>query len=195
MTINEIQNTLRAAGSHWFDPDTMRFFGTKIESPVYAGLGGVYFVTSEDDFHRTSREYKVRQFTGDNIETINTFHNLELATVNAKALAGPDRSETEEPYKPISDLEQFVHDTGLDRKVAKRLIELATRYQQLCEDECNGYSKPKTQSKVAAEIRKLAAPIDVLLGGDPRGCTVKLKIEKTNDWAKEGYCIPIKRGE
>jgi hypothetical protein len=69
-TINEIKDAVRATGSHWFDPGTMRFFGSRIGETVYQGPGGIYFITSEKPPH-TQRAYTVRQFTppGD-IDTI-----------------------------------------------------------------------------------------------------------------------------
>ena len=34
--------------------------------------------------------------------------------------------------------------------------------------------------------------IEPVFSGDPRGCTVKLKVPsgKTNDWGQEGICVP-----
>ena len=45
-SINQIQEDMRDEGSHWWDPDTMRFFGTKVVSGVWEGPGGIYFITS-----------------------------------------------------------------------------------------------------------------------------------------------------
>lgn len=50
-TINEIKAANKAAGFFYFEPDTMRFFDSRVESPVYPDeKGGAYFVTSEQ-FH------------------------------------------------------------------------------------------------------------------------------------------------
>ena len=189
MTINDIKNAVRAAGSHWFDPDTMRFFGTKIESPVYQGDGGVYFVTSEDTFDRESREYKVRQFKDDSIETIGEpLVTAELAKEVAKQLAGGKVQVSTERYKPVSDLEHFCGDTGLSESTAKLLIKLATKHHKLCEDSCNGYPDDAAEAKIEKEILQLVSPIPVLFQGDPRGATVRLQL------GGEGYCVPIERG-
>lgn len=60
----EIIETARATGSHFFDPDTMRFFGSRINAALY---GGRFFVSSEQ--HRSmwgspawggARRYTVR---------------------------------------------------------------------------------------------------------------------------------------
>lgn len=63
-TINDIKAAVRATGSHWFDPDTMRFFGTRVSETVYQGSGGVYFVTSEKPPHGP-RQCTVRRFNPD----------------------------------------------------------------------------------------------------------------------------------
>lgn len=43
-SINEIKQANKRIGHHWFDPDTMSFFNSKIESDV---IYGKYFITSE----------------------------------------------------------------------------------------------------------------------------------------------------
>ena len=43
-TIDQIRDANRALGHHFFDRDTLRFFGSRIGETVY---GGRYFVTSE----------------------------------------------------------------------------------------------------------------------------------------------------
>lgn len=50
----EILDRTKAAGGHFFDPDTMRSFGSRLLSDVFPAAGGArsYFVTSEQDRHR-----------------------------------------------------------------------------------------------------------------------------------------------
>ena len=43
-TISEIREANRAAGGHFFDPDAMRFFRSRIAPGV---IGGRYFISSE----------------------------------------------------------------------------------------------------------------------------------------------------
>lgn len=57
-TIAEIKAKNKEAGNYWFSEDTMRFFGTKIETGV---IYDRYFITSEDNFNRTERFFKVRK--------------------------------------------------------------------------------------------------------------------------------------
>jgi len=64
MDIADIKHDMNAEGSHWWDRDTMSFFGTKVSSQVYNGPGGVYFVTSDfTGFDRISRGYTIREYT------------------------------------------------------------------------------------------------------------------------------------
>lgn len=44
----ELVTAVKASGSHFFDEDTMRFFGSRVESGVY-GEDGTTFITSEQD--------------------------------------------------------------------------------------------------------------------------------------------------
>ena len=46
-------------GRHWFDKDTMKFFGTRLPQTGYNGEGGLYFVSSEKPPHGP-RRYTVR---------------------------------------------------------------------------------------------------------------------------------------
>jgi len=92
MNITEIKRANKANGGHWFEPATMRFFNSRVESRVYEGPGGVYFVTSERRERDMPKRYSVRVFdpsTGD-IDTVGEFQafdNLAEVRANARALA------------------------------------------------------------------------------------------------------------
>lgn len=67
-------------GRHWFDPDTMRFFRSRLPKTGFEGPGGVYFVSSELPAGgsgytvRGRRAYKVRRLTGPGkIDTVGPF--------------------------------------------------------------------------------------------------------------------------
>jgi hypothetical protein len=60
-TISQIKVANRQAGYHWFDKNTMTFFGTRVSIRVYEGRGGIYFVTSEQPPHGP-RRWSVRSF-------------------------------------------------------------------------------------------------------------------------------------
>lgn len=91
-TIADIRAANKAAGFHFFDRDTMKFFGTTVYRQVY---GGRYFVTHERSFmveHSLgmdpSRPFIVRRLAdGGRIETIAAFPTLEGARHEAKATA------------------------------------------------------------------------------------------------------------
>lgn len=54
--ITEIKMANRAIGHHWFEPGTMRFFNSRIETREV--IGGRYFVTSEQfEDSRGARPY------------------------------------------------------------------------------------------------------------------------------------------
>ena len=60
----QLRQFARDVGSHFFDRDTMRFFGSRVGSEIFAGR---YFVTSERDAMGAAwggaRRYTVRSFT------------------------------------------------------------------------------------------------------------------------------------
>lgn len=87
--IHEIKDANRAAGMHFFDRDTMKFFHSKVFPTVYQGPGGVYFVTSEYRDSPSDREYKVRQFNVSNasIRTETTYKDQKSAVAHAKRSA------------------------------------------------------------------------------------------------------------
>ncbi len=95
MTITEIKQANKKAGFHWFDKDTMECWGTKIESQVYSGPGGVFFVTSGWDGFRGKeqgkRAYSVRGFNPETsqIKTIGQLgqYTRDKAKDKAKELA------------------------------------------------------------------------------------------------------------
>jgi hypothetical protein len=213
-TMNKIKEHMRAAGSHWFDPDTMRYFKCRLSGEVYQGPGGIYFVSSEQGPHGP-RKCTVRRFTPEtaDIDTAGEFNSMSRAQAvrEAKRLAGVDEATTAEEFKPVSKLQQFVHDlrkhcqggkvTVAD---ARTLISLAKRHAHLeelrCGDEafCRELNEdgehPRTL-RVEARIERLAKRLGaagVIFSGDPRGCTVKLTFAdgETNDFGKEGWCVP-----
>lgn len=62
---------------HWFDADTLRWFGSRIHATIYrCPDGGALFVTSEyTGFDRTGRAFTVRRINPDgwDIETVGEF--------------------------------------------------------------------------------------------------------------------------
>ena len=62
--MNTIKTHAKAAGSHWFDADTMRFFKSRVLPKVYVTTKGLAFVTSEQG-PDMKRAYSVRVCTLD----------------------------------------------------------------------------------------------------------------------------------
>lgn len=167
-TINDIKAANRAAGFHWFDPDTMRFFGTRILPTVYQGPGGVYFVTWDKKGFDERQGYgaTVRTFDPETGSTGTAKEGGDIGSISSKSKAGriaanlaqgptgrpSECAETSEDYKPVSVLDQFVFDlekhatptAGPLRGAADALMSRAKRHhrfmERLCGDEafCRG---------------------------------------------------------
>lgn len=70
-------------GSHFFERDAMRFFGSRLLHPVYNGPGGSFFVTSERrPRSNDARRYTVRRFVPEtgSVETVGTFQQYATGT-------------------------------------------------------------------------------------------------------------------
>ena len=93
--IGQIRHANAAAGQHFFEPGTMRFFASRVLPAVYDGPGGVYFVTSEKGPDGV-RRFTVREFqrdTGD-VRTAGEFQafgSRAAAQKEAKRLAKVSR--------------------------------------------------------------------------------------------------------
>lgn len=99
-SMSDIRQMNAANGLNFFDRGAMRFFDSRIESSAYNGVGGVFFITSEQ-FHGSMgivspRKFTIRQFipgTGA-VETFGKFNDInyiEDARFMARAAA---RSES-----------------------------------------------------------------------------------------------------
>jgi hypothetical protein len=79
----------------------------------------------------------------------------------------------------------------------KRLLRYAATFQRLSVLECNrqmSVAEIRKQENVGMDIIAILSPHDceAVLGGDPRGCVVKVKTPDgyTNDFGGEGICVP-----
>lgn len=60
-------------GNHWFEPSTLRFFGSRVHDSLYTAGDRAYFVTSEKPPHGR-RAYSVRRANPDgSIDTVGEF--------------------------------------------------------------------------------------------------------------------------
>lgn len=57
-TLAQFKKLNKNKGLHWFDIETLDFWGTKFESDIIAGK---YFITSEKDFTGLKRLFTVRE--------------------------------------------------------------------------------------------------------------------------------------
>lgn len=212
-TVNDIKAASRAAGWHWFDPGSMRMFGTVVDRKVYHGENGIFFVTKDDDCHGkpgyTVRQFEPAEYRIDTIGELCDYGSLREARLAAKHAAGGKLETTQARFKPVTDLEQFLADcrkhgapdaTSAD---CASLLRQAASYDREMVKLCNGeiqYSSdgelPAFTRNLGKRIEKLAervGAVSVKLGGDPRGCVVKLVWPngETNDFGKEGWCVPI----
>lgn len=85
-TMAEIRKANASAGGYWFSPGTMRFFGTRVHGQPVSGPGGVYFVTSDDNYDRTGRFFSLRQFHPDTVTKAVSSHG-DLGRFNTQAEA------------------------------------------------------------------------------------------------------------
>lgn len=82
----------RHNGGHWFEPQAMRFFGTRF-GMTYEGPGGVFFVTTERQSKGLlgppvpGRKASVRRYNPEtlDISTVGKFHSLTEDTANELA--------------------------------------------------------------------------------------------------------------
>lgn len=79
---SDLRHAAASAGSHWFDAESMRFFGTRLpDMPrivVRNGRTMVAFISSERDRHphgawNGKRRWTVRAFDGEHVHSIGDF--------------------------------------------------------------------------------------------------------------------------
>ncbi len=61
-TVAEIKKAMIENGGHWWDKETIKYFGTQIVSCAYVGKEFVFFVTSERQPTAVLCRYTVRRF-------------------------------------------------------------------------------------------------------------------------------------
>ena len=207
-SINDIQREMREDGSHWWDAGTMETFGTTIESPVYQGEGGVFFVTGDKRFDE-SRGYTLREYNPES-KDISTWNSpayyddlddaIEAAQESANDTEGVDGKLDE--VTPLDDFARTMErEVDMPRGVCALLIDEAKLHHELMERDCNEGSMftedgdPMPVVELCRDTITVACePYEVtpLFSGDPRGATVKLRVPSgyTDDWGTEGICVP-----
>lgn len=202
-TINAIRDANRDAGYHWFDSDTLRFFASKVYGRVYQGENGIYFVSSEKSgFDDEARQYKVRVFNPDtsNVDTYgdreSSYKDRPSAERAAIRAAGRNCEVHYEDFVAPTAADDLLRalaaeSAAFDLGKVQQLIQLAKRHHRGAERECNegGDHTTATEKKIVALLA--GSGIGAIFSGDPRGCTVRLKMPsgRTNDFANTGWCI------
>ena len=81
----EVRRRAAAAGSHWFEPATLRFFRSRVGRTLF---GGRYFVSSEQFSPTSERRYTVREVTPDgHVRTIGKFMGYGTSRAAQRAIA------------------------------------------------------------------------------------------------------------
>ena len=76
--ITEIKKANKAKGQHFFDKETLAFFGSKVYPELYTVQGRQFFITSEDNFNRTEKGFTIREaMPNGEIETLGGFLQFE----------------------------------------------------------------------------------------------------------------------
>lgn len=91
----ELKEKVKECGSHFFDPDAMRFFRSRLADRVYPSADGksTYFVTSEQfesrypEYRRDARKYTVRRIVGCQLEEIGKFQQYKTSAAAHRAAA------------------------------------------------------------------------------------------------------------
>jgi hypothetical protein len=99
--IDDAKRRNRAAGLHWFSPDTLRFFSSRISRRVWSVPDGCLFVTSEQCRFSAGypRLYSVR-YCADNgeVSTVGEFQQYEtLKQAHGAATREQSRRRAEAP--------------------------------------------------------------------------------------------------
>src|SRR4051794_19932627 len=82
-TVEQIKQANRDAGQHFFSPDTMRFFKSRVMDFV---TGGRFFVTSEQNGYSDPRMWSIREAMPDGtIESYSEFQQYSSGAVAKRA--------------------------------------------------------------------------------------------------------------
>tara|TARA_Y100001960_G_scaffold201524_1_gene210639 strand:- start:37 stop:975 length:939 start_codon:yes stop_codon:yes gene_type:complete len=204
-TISDIKSESKEQGSHFFDKDTMKFFGSKVASPIYEKDGKKYFITSEKRPNSDEpRKYTVRQIvyydkkgnpakSGTQfIESVDGFQLHDSLQAAKNALAGTKGKAKEDTPK-----------TGREQFTPKQRIDLAQEahasYEALGPEARELYLIGKNDADI---YRQRETPIiDNLKKKMKKGVYERASAEKLAKYMfddvakKEGFGTPDERRE
>lgn len=91
--IDKVKTIVDEEGSHWFKPNTMRFFGTRLPRKAYIKNSSAYFISSEQFVGSAGaepRRYSVREANLDSgdVHTVGEFNVMtkEQADIELKRI-------------------------------------------------------------------------------------------------------------
>lgn len=75
----------KIGGGHFFDNETLMFWGSKIFQDLY---GDKYFITSEPDYDGKDRRFTIREFSDDytDVKTVGEFRQYETLAEATSAI-------------------------------------------------------------------------------------------------------------
>ena len=103
MNIDEIKRRNAHAGRFFFSKDTLSFFQSRVNSEVYEGPGGVFFVTSE---RYDSREM-ADQFSPTNAEELGSAVGAMGAMIAPGRITRGDRRYTVRQFRESGNVDTF----------------------------------------------------------------------------------------
>lgn len=110
-SVSDLAAANRAAGGHWFDPESKRFFRSRIAPGLYKGQRLIWFVSSEKSGWEDSspRKFTVRVFdpTAAGVDSVGElFAHRDLSSARAAARSLAKRDLAGEHIKPAAQGEQ-----------------------------------------------------------------------------------------
>jgi hypothetical protein len=110
-SIADLAEANRAAGGHWFDPESKRFFRSRIAPGLYRGQRLIWFVSSEKSGWEDSspRKFTVRVFdpTDAGVDSVGElFAHRDLSSARAAARSLAKRDLAGEHVKPAAQGDQ-----------------------------------------------------------------------------------------
>lgn len=76
--MQEVKKANEKLGQHFFNKETLQFFGSRILPKIYNANNRQFFITIEDNFDRSAKYYSIREVLPDgDIETLGKFLQFE----------------------------------------------------------------------------------------------------------------------
>lgn len=215
--LEQVQEANRESGHHWFDPDTMKFFKSRIVSEL---VKGTYFITSEKPPYGP-RAYSIREVYNDegHVKTHGeTCQYATLGEVRAALLyvAGlkflyhiPSPSNSWQSCDLIGhfcwvlskESETFAADSDeVQRMFGEHMMQDAKFLDRMSVEQCNTGLTDRQETLIESrrgmiEARLKCFGFGVVFNRDPRGNPVFVTVPsgRTDDFGQRGVTVPLER--